>query len=182
MSMLNWIDQSVLHTLISWHTLPGLYLFVIITQLGNWMTVLGVVLSTSLALWLKKEWHYILPLWLTVAGAGLSSLLAKLLFQRPRPELAVYIEPTLSFPSGHATVAVALWGFLIYLLIHHSTQQYQKTLAWILGILLIVAIGFSRLYLGVHFLTDVLGGYLLGLLWLIIGLRLANISHFHRKA
>ncbi len=179
--MFNWIDQSILYTLSTWRTPNLVHLFLVITQLGSWITVLTVVLSTSFALWLKKEWHYIVPFWITVAGSGMVMSLAKVLFQRPRPTAAVYVESTMSFPSGHATIAIALWGFLTYLAVHHATKRWHKILLGCCGLTLILAIGFSRLYLGVHFFTDVLGGYLLGLLWLMIGIRLGHYSHHTHK-
>lgn len=92
-------------------------------------------------------------------------------FQRPRPTgIGVYREVFFSFPSGHATISAALFGYFAYFLWRQvDTWKTRLNILFATGILIMV-IGFSRLYLGVHFLSDVLGGYLLGSLWLIIGI------------
>ena len=89
--------------------------------------------------------------------------------------IGVYDETFFSFPSGHATIAVACYGFIAYFLIRQTGTWRSRFNLSFAAIMLIAAIGFSRLYLGVHFLSDVLGGYLLGLLWLIIGICMTEL-------
>ena len=92
------------------------------------------------------------------------------------PTSAYYVERSFSFPSGHATLAAAFYGFLAYAIVRDAPARGQR--AGVAGalLMLVVAIGLSRMYLGVHFLSDVLGGYLLGLTWLIGGIVVAEIT------
>jgi undecaprenyl-diphosphatase len=98
-------------------------------------------------------------------------LLLKHLFQRKRP-LSPLLKAAkgLSFPSGHAIMAVTFYGLLIYILQHSITIDWLKWLATILVFVLIVLIGFSRIYLRVHYASDVAAGFIIGLLWLLISL------------
>jgi hypothetical protein len=104
--------------------------------------------------------------------------LLKHVFARPRSDLAVYAESSLSFPSGHSAVAAAFYGFLTYLLLR---ERIGPTLLWILtGTSLVFLIGLSRVYLDEHYLSDVLNGYLVGALWALLGIFLAEWLHARR--
>jgi undecaprenyl-diphosphatase len=105
---------------------------------------------------------------IAVTGSEAFAYLGKLVFHRPRPEMAVYAEHSFSFPSGHATIAVAFYGFVGYLLMRFSQSWSRKVNIFFATILIIIAIGFSRVYLGVHYISDVWSGYLVGAMWLII--------------
>jgi undecaprenyl-diphosphatase len=98
-------------------------------------------------------------------------LLLKQLFQRKRP-LSPLLKAAkgLSFPSGHAIMAVTFYGLLIYILQHTIETEWLNWTVTILIIILIILIGFSRIYLRVHYASDVLGGFIIGLLWLLISL------------
>ena len=95
--------------------------------------------------------------------------LLKRILQRPRPtEFRIVEETGYSFPSGHSMVSMAFYGFLIYLIYRYIKNKYVKwTLITILSIL-ICLIGISRIYLGVHYTSDVLGGFLLSISYLVI--------------
>jgi len=145
-----------------------------ITQLGESFFIAIATLSVSAILWISSKRWQILSFWLTIVGSTALALLCKNIFMRARPGDAVLIETSGSFPSGHATIAVAFYGFITYLIL---TQARSKTARW--GIIFlsytgIILIGFSRLYLGVHYLSDVLAGYLVGGLWLLIGILLTE--------
>lgn len=90
---------------------------------------------------------------------------------RPRPELSERLievsEHSLSFPSGHIMSAVAFYGFLIYLVIRLGDLFWRKLFVSVFLALLIIAIGVSRIYLGVHYPSDVAAGFLGGLVWLL---------------
>lgn len=146
--------------------------FFFITALGNWQTIIIFTLIVCVILWRIKKRIYIAPFLLSVGGSEISTLLWKIIFHRPRPELAEFLEKTFSFPSGHSTIAVSFYGFIIYILWRNAKTRLYKIIIPIIGALLIFTIGFSRLYLGVHFLSDVIAGYLLGIFWVIIGIGL----------
>lgn len=160
-----------------------------LTAIFSWITLLGksqivlVFIALSVALlWLWRKNDYLLPLFIAVIGSVTFTFLGKLAFHRPRPELAVYAENYFSFPSGHATIAVALYGFLGYLLMRFTRSWSRKVNILFATIVIIMAIGFSRIYLGVHYISDVWSGYLVGAMWLIIAISFSEwLKHKNRK-
>ncbi len=100
--------------------------------------------------------------------AGLNQLIKHIL-QRPRPtEFRIIQETGYSFPSGHSMVSMAFYGYLIYLIYKHIKNKYIKWSSIVLISILICFIGISRIYLGVHYTSDVLGGFLISISYLII--------------
>lgn len=152
-----------------------------VTLLGDWQIVVGVAALVSLLLWLWPRRVYIIPLWVAIISSELFTFLLKTALHRPRPQLAYYLENGFSFPSGHATIAIAFYGFLIYIFLKEEKNWGQKVSVVFVGLLIILAIGLSRLYLGVHYLSDVGGGYLSGLLGLIIGIALLKLCFTPKK-
>ncbi|MCX6740297.1 MAG: LssY C-terminal domain-containing protein [Candidatus Parcubacteria bacterium] len=148
-------------------------IFLKITLLGNWQLILAGIIIFSAILWLWQKKVYIFSLWLVMAGSALFSYLGKLIIHRPRPQnVAVFDLSSFSFPSGHATLALAFYGFIAYFLFKQIKSWKYKILILAADLVLILLIGFSRMYLGFHFLSDIIGGYLLGILWLLIGISL----------
>ena len=109
---------------------------------------------------------YAVLLLISSAGAALLATFLKYLFQRPRPELfeSDYTASFYSFPSGHATIAVAFYGTLA-LLVALRLQGWRRWALLVAGATLALLLGLSRLYLGVHYPTDILAGYLAATLW-----------------
>lgn len=118
----------------------------------------------------KQTWFSIRVITIAISSLVLM-LLLKQLFQRKRP-LSPLLKAAkgLSFPSGHAIMAVTFYGLLIYIIQHSITIDWLKWIITILMIVLIVLIGFSRIYLRVHYASDVSAGFIIGLLWLLISL------------
>ena len=145
-----------------------------VTVLGKWEVITAFRLSVIASLWLLKHRRYILPLLATILGSDTFTQLGKLLFHRTRPLSALYVEHSFSFPSGHATIAVAFYGFLTYIVMREAKRWEMKVNVCCAGIALVLLIGFSRLYLGVHYLSDVWAGYLVGALWLIAGISICE--------
>lgn len=118
----------------------------------------------------KQTWFSIRVITIAISSLVLM-LLLKQLFQRKRP-LSPLLKAAkgLSFPSGHAIMAVTFYGLLIYILQHSVVSDWLNWLATILIFILILLIGFSRIYLRVHYASDVAAGFIIGLLWLIISL------------
>ncbi|MEI8356603.1 MAG: LssY C-terminal domain-containing protein, partial [Deltaproteobacteria bacterium] len=151
-------------------------IFLWITLLGKAKIIFSLSLIFSLLFWIWNKRDYILPLWISICGSYIFFFFGKIALHRQRPAgIGVYDESFFSFPSGHATIAIAFYGFIAYLLIRQTGRWRCKLNLSFAAMTLIAAIGFSRLYLGVHFLSDVLGGYLLGLLWLIIGICMTEL-------
>ncbi|MDY4041507.1 MAG: phosphatase PAP2 family protein [Collinsella sp.] len=117
------------------------------------------------------------PGWCCAVNLVLSSLLnvgIKMLVQRPRPVGFRLIEETgFSFPSGHSMMAMAFFGLIVWLVWHYERDRRQRLLLSGAFAVVIVMIGVSRIYLGVHYASDVLGGFAAALIWLALYTRLA---------
>ena len=139
-----------------------------LTRLGDpEFVVVIVVLSLGWLLWQQQRQEAKL-LVIACLGALLLNQGLKLLFTRPRPLLwpRLITETSYSFPSGHALGSVVLYGFLAYVFAAQFPTLSRGIYGTAIGI--IVAIGFSRLYLGVHYPSDIAAGYTVGFLWLTI--------------
>lgn len=150
--------------------------FIWVTLLGKWQVVVAFITATTLLLIIWHQKHHTLSLLVSVLGSQLLTHAGKLSFQRGRPDSALYLETTYSFPSGHASIAIALYGFLTYLLIRNTRHWRSKINIFLAGAIIALLIGLSRMYLGVHFLSDILGGYLAGVIWLIIAITISEFS------
>ena len=101
--------------------------------------------------------------------------LLKRVLQRPRPtEYRIIEETGYSFPSGHSMVSMAFYGYLIYLIYKYVKNKYIKWISIVLLSLLICSIGISRIFLGVHYTSDVLGGFFISISYLIIYVSAVN--------
>lgn len=168
-------DEKVASLLFSFRDLDLVRFFAIVSLLAKWQIVftLAVVVTLILRLWRKE--FYIPAMWTVIGGAELFRFLGGLAFYRQRPEVSFYAINNSSFPSGHAVLAMAFYGFLIYVLARNSKTWGRKANILFFGSTIILGIGFAALYLGESFLSDVWGGYLLGLLWLMIGVSFAEL-------
>jgi membrane-associated phospholipid phosphatase len=139
-----------------------------ITRLADPEVVVVVVAITLGWLVQRRQWRSAVMLLFACLGTLIINQAMKLTFARPRPLLwpRLIQETSYGFPSGHALGSIVLYGFLAYLLVRRYPGQARSIYGIAAG--LISAIGFSRLYLGVHYPTDVLAGYAVGLLWLMI--------------
>ena len=144
-----------------------------VTPIAKFITNFGGAIFLSIAtvmlfLFIKNKKIGLSIISNIVIIAVLNQLLKRIL-QRPRPtEFRIVEETGYSFPSGHSMVSMAFYGYLIYLIYRYIKNKYVKwTLITILSIL-ICLIGISRIYLGVHYTSDVLGGFLLSISYLVI--------------
>lgn len=133
-------------------------------------TVSVVLLSVFVLVFLYKILNHRSELVLFVAAIAGSNILfvsLKLYFQRARPDLHRLIEVSnYSFPSGHATNAFTFYALLSFLLWRHIRSQWGRITLIIISVVMILAIGISRIYLGVHYPSDILAGYSVSALWL----------------
>lgn len=158
---------------------PGLVaVFFWFTAIGA-EAVFGMALVATGFLWVDRRAGLILPLWITYLGAQATASLVKDWIARPRPAfiagLATAHSP--SFPSAHATATAATVTFIAYAVARGLPGGWRHRAAAVLAAAALVGlIDLSRVVLGVHWATDVLGGILLGAAWLFVGLALAEWS------
>jgi undecaprenyl-diphosphatase len=150
-----------------------------VTTLGSpvVMAILTVVVAAVLA---RRRWWILLVAWLAAnAGGGVLDLALKHVIHRARPTGAdaFLYGSSFSFPSGHAMGSLIGYGMLVYLLITNWTwARRHRTGIVVTTALLVLAIGLSRLYLGVHFLSDVIGGFAAGAVWLAVCITGAELA------
>jgi len=163
-------DIRTAHLLAIFRT-PGLTrFFAAVTLLGKWQVVTAFVAAACAALWLIGKRSYIAGLLLSLLLSEALTSSAKIAFHRPRPDVMLILERSYSFPSGHSTVAVAFYGFLAYIIARQASAWKTRANYLVAGAAVALLIGFSRLYLGEHYLSDVWGGYLIGALGLAAGI------------
>ncbi|MEV2909296.1 phosphatase PAP2 family protein [Paenibacillus larvae] len=142
-----------------------------ITKLGNGITETIVFIIVAGYLWvMHRRRKEAALLFCNLAGSWLLNETLKVLFVRVRPDHSFFLVDATgySFPSGHAMVSSSFYGFMVYLLWKHQRRKWRA--AWLipwLGAFVIFLIGFSRIYVGVHYPSDVLAGFAAGGIWLI---------------
>ena len=143
-----------------------------ITNFGG--AIFIAVVAIFLAIIIKNKKNGISILLNLVIITGLNQLLKRIL-QRARPtEYRIIQETGYSFPSGHSMISMAFYGYLIYLIYKHVKNKYIKWISISLLSILICLIGISRIYLGVHYTSDVLGGFLISISYLVIYISAVN--------
>lgn len=152
------------------------HFFLFITWAGDWPLIIIFFIIFSTGLYLTKNIKYIFPLFLSVAGSGIMTLIVKYLVGRSRPDLniALYVEKLPSFPSAHAALALAFFGFYIFYIWQTRQKPIFKILLSLVALVIIILVGLSRVYLGVHFMSDVVAGFLTGLLWLLVAMYISR--------
>ncbi len=172
LSNLIFIDQKIGQSIIYFRGDFFDQFFLFITKLGSWQMIILLFVFFSALFYFNKRKGLILPLFVSVLGSGIMTVIIKYLVDRSRPgaDIALYVEKLPSFPSAHAALTFALFGYLIYVIFRSSFSLWFKFFSSLIFVLIIITIGFSRLYLGVHFLSDVISGYLTGLLWVLVAM------------
>jgi membrane-associated phospholipid phosphatase len=164
---LHGIDESVTSYITSFRK-PWLtdYL-VFVTHLGDRNAY--IVFTALLALYYfikKRSWKFIVQTTLVLILATLSNIVLKRVINRARPTLEHLVTVnSLSYPSGHAMSAMAFYGFLVYLCLRYPMRRWVRYLFVVTLVLVILSIGISRIYLGVHYPSDVAAGVIGGLIW-----------------
>lgn len=154
------------------------------TALAYSATAIGSTLTVSLlailfALYLAHTHrHLLIPFVISIVGSVASFEIIKDVVARVRPpELyAVYLPPEFSFPSGHATTAVTLFGFVAYVFARRQKRPLRLGIYALAGVVAL-CISVSRVYLGVHYPSDIIAGLVLGAFWLWVGLRCIPLQH-----
>ena len=139
----------------------------ILSSLGSPL-VLTSATAMLVVIFLVVNWHRAAA-WMAIAmvGAAILDVALKHAFRRPRPApfFEVPLPGSASFPSGHALASFCFFGVLAALLAHRMRARLWAALVWLAAAMLIAAIGFSRVYLGVHYPTDVVAGWMFGFFW-----------------
>ena len=178
---LSGLDASLMTMVHGW-TAPWLTTVMeTFTFVGSAGTLVPVVAALVIGFWLRREWSDGVMLIVAIGGAGLLMLGLKLHFRRVRPDVpwALVHEHSFSFPSGHSILAVVMYGVLTYLLWARVRQKRWRTAIIVAALGFIACIGLSRVYLGVHYPTDVAAGYFVGLVWL--GVVIASDWDYQRR-
>lgn len=151
----------------------GVDFFSLLTWLGDTRVLAVIAISLSVILVRDRHWDYARGLLVSLAGTTLGVAILKYMVARDRPPFEVPMSdaPGYSFPSLHAAGALAVYGFLAFMIARLMHPPRHRLPSVIALSILIVAIGLSRMYLGVHYPSDVVGGYLVGGLFLAIGIR-----------
>lgn len=176
-------DEAVMRW-IGAHQYPGLQAAMLeITALGTGVVVAMIVLVAGLFLWLNQHKHSaILLVAATVGGLVLNQLL-KIGFDRPRPQVfkwGTYAFSS-SFPSGHAMSSIIVYGTVAYLAARLQRNLASRIATLALAAIIIVAICLSRLYLGVHYPSDILAGLVIGLAWAAFCMAVLEAAQLYAK-
>jgi membrane-associated phospholipid phosphatase len=169
----------------------GLLVTPLTTSFMRFITILGShyflipanLLLVIYFLFIKKHRWYSIKVPVIAIGGLLLMLLLKQFFNRPRP-LTPLLEPVsgLSFPSGHSLMSVTFYGLLILLAWENIANRFWKWLLVSLLIVLIILIGFSRIYLRLHYFSDVIAGFSAGIIWLTLSIwAIRKIERFSRR-
>lgn len=143
-----------------------------ITNFGGAIILIGLAFTLFIFIKNKKIGVSIIS---NLAIITVLNQLLKRIVQRPRStEFRIVEESGYSFPSGHSMVSMAFYGYLIYLIYKYVKNKYLKWISIILLSILICSIGISRIYLGVHYTSDVLGGFFISISYLIIYISAVN--------
>jgi membrane-associated phospholipid phosphatase len=153
----------------------GVDFFRVVTFLGSPAVALAIGAVVCVVLYRRGRLVEAALLPVVLGGAELLNLILKLSFHRPRPDVAFVHIDTYSFPSGHAMISTAAYGALAYLA-WGRLRTPRARLALASGtVAFVTLIGFSRLYLGVHYLSDVLAGIAGGVFWLSVSIALQTV-------
>lgn len=159
----------------------------LLTSIMQFFSFIGadgiLVLSVLIPLfffWKKRKHEAMLFSIMIGMGAVLNTVL-KLITQRPRPTFApLAIEHSLSFPSGHSMNSFIFFMTVAYFYYHFTQRKKHSLIAFLFASVMILCIGISRIYLGVHYPSDALGGYVTGLLWLLFVILIDKTILFYR--
>lgn len=175
------VDEAVNDAFAPYRVSPLIEIVTWFTNLADSAAATAVGIVATGFLWAFGGRRIILPLWVTVLGSTLSTWAGKFAFDRPRPDFETGVTAlSASFPSAHATAAVAVYGFIAYVLARALPGGWARfeLLFWSWALIGVVAL--SRMYLSVHFASDVAAGLLVGGFWLLVGIALTELRRAGR--
>lgn len=173
--------------IVGYDIVSKLFKFNVSTPIAKFITNFGgaifVISLTTILFFVIKDKKIGISIITNLGIVTILNQIIKFIMQRPRPtEFRIIEETGYSFPSGHSMVSMAFYGYLIYLIYRYIKNKYIKWSLIVLLSILICLIGISRIYLGVHYTSDVLGGFLLSISYLVVyislikNLKIKNIT------
>ena len=165
--------------IVGYDIVSKLFKFNVSTPIAKFITNFGgaifVISLTTILFFVIKDKKIGISIITNLGIVTILNQIIKFIMQRPRPtEFRIIEETGYSFPSGHSMVSLAFYGYLIYLIYKHVKNKYIKWISISLLSILICLIGISRIYLGVHYTSDVLGGFLISISYLVIYISAVN--------
>ena len=165
--------------IVGYDIVSKLFKFNVSTPIAKFITNFGgaifVISLTTILFFVIKDKKIGISIITNLGIVTILNQIIKFIMQRPRPtEFRIIEETGYSFPSGHSMVSLAFYGYLIYLIYKYINNKHLKRTLIIILSILICVIGVSRIYLGVHYTSDVLGGFLISFAYLIIYIELVN--------
>jgi len=144
--------------------------FLFVTYIGEWQVVVLGIIIVSLLLFLSKKYNYLITLLTSTIGGEVIVWIIKHSAQRGRPPFSDMLisEHDYSFPSGHAFIAFSFYALLFYIIYKNTENKLIKVATFAMSVLIVALIGFSRVYLGAHWPSDVFASWTLGFSWLLI--------------
>lgn len=149
------------------------YFFKLYTNIAG--AIFLIIISTIIMIFNKNK-KIALYVYINLISSWLINEIFKNIFLRERPTINLINETGLSYPSGHSMIGFAFYGFISYILYQKVKKKSSKIIIVFCFITLISLIGFSRIYLGVHYLTDIIGGFLLATIYLIIYIKCIKLE------
>jgi undecaprenyl-diphosphatase len=173
-------DHWVATAMVQAHTESVVSVFYAITLLGipNIIVPLWIIALVTLSVRGNRYWA--LPLFISFIGSISMSSMGKYVFARPRPIEALFVEHSPSFPSTHSTLAMSFYAVCFYLLWRRSSVWNRQVLIAFAGMSFVLLLSGSRIIIGVHYVSDVLAGLLLGSLWFVIAISLYEWLNFKK--
>jgi len=166
MHIINTIDGTIYNLIANLINSNTTAIMMFISHLGSAVTLITLTIAFIVILKNKRDPKYIT---INLALIFLLNRILKFIIARPRPEiLRLVVEDGYSFPSGHSMVSMGFYGFLIHLIYKNIEDKKIKYPLIVFLSLLILFIGISRIYLGVHYFTDVIGGFIIAIIYLIL--------------
>jgi membrane-associated phospholipid phosphatase len=162
------------------NTSPTLIQLMFIASVAGSELLTAVSVALGILFIRQRRWYDLSLLVVAVGGEELVNTVFKFSFHRVRPTFTIPITTSagFSFPSGHAMASVVFYGLVAYWLIRNSKLWLERVLIVLICLIVTLIIGFSRIYLGVHFPSDVFGGYVAGFAWLLVAI--SSVELFHR--
>lgn len=170
------IDLSVLKYLYFLRNATAAFENIWLSELASTTTVAGLSVCIVIILAARRMYASASGFILTVAGSAATTFILKEIIRRARPDTYywAYYETGFSFPSGHATLSIAFWGAVVFLLWQTTSSKLVRTLLLVALVITVSLVDFSRLYLGVHYLSDVVAGTMVGGVFLFAGIRVTK--------